>query len=404
MSDITWSSPCPHVYIYKYIIRSTPILWALLPASSSSLPLSGSPTGTRLSARRRDQLAVLANLYPKKGKITITNVAPEFGVCITPVWFGIHDGTFDTYNGGDPLAPEFVPLVEDGMPSQVSELFTASSGAVVDGVVGSGPLCSGDTATFNFDLPPHPANETLYFSYATMIIPSNDAWASNGNPMAYPVMSVDGEFQPFSVTVLGTDVIDAGTELNDELPSNTPFLGMSEPGTGVDTPEGPYNQDHGGFNPVGSGGILDDERFINADFTADGYEIFTISVTEDGDGHGHDDEDDGHGHGECAEMEQMHEAENACVEANGCSGCEDVDFGDDCAANKQEHCAEISCCPACEEEIRAAFGCEHGAECGDDLGTCEDGGEGGPTSSGTKTSMALCSFAAFLLGSIALAN
>ena len=384
---VGWNS-CPFLFCYNVqctqnsphfsyrtcpLIRSTFLLWALLPVSSF---------GT---------------------KIKITNIAPEFGVCITPVWFGIHDGTFDTYNGGDPLAPEFVPLVEDGMSSQVSELFTGSSGAVVDGLVGSAPLCPGDTATVDVDVPS--SGETLYFSYATMIVPSNDAWASNGNPMAYPVMAVDGEIQPFSVTVLGTDVIDAGTELNDEIPANTPLLGMSVPGTGVDTPEGPYNQDHGGFNPVGSGGILDDERFINADFTADGYEIFTISVTEDDDdGHGHDDEDDGHGHGECAEMEQMHEAENACVEANGCSDCEDVDFGDDCAANKQEHCAEISCCPACEKEIRAAFGCEHGAECGDDLGTCEDGGKGDPTSSGTKTSMAFCTFAAFLLGVLALAN
>ena len=101
------------------------------------------------------------------------------------------------------------------------------------------------------------------------------------------------------------------------------------------------------------------------------------------------------GHGECAEMEQMHEAENVCVEVNGCTGCEDVDFGDDCAANKQEHCAEISCCPACEKEIRAAFGCEHGAECGDDLGTCEDGGMGDSTSSGAVASMAFTTFAAF---------
>ena len=365
----------PFAYRTCALIRSTFLLWAFLPASSF---------GT---------------------KIKITNIAPEFGVCITPVWFGIHDGTFDTYNGGDPLEPEYVPLVEDGMSSQVSELFKASSGAVVDGVVGSAPLCPGDTATVDVDV--LSSGETLYFSYATMIVPSNDAWASNGNPMAYPLTVVDGKFQPLDVTVLGTDVIDAGTELNDELPENTPLLGMSEPGTGVDTPEGPYNQDHGGFNPVGSGGILDDERYVNADFTADGYEIFTISVTMDD---GHDDEDNGHGHGDedghsdCPEMGQMHEAMNACVEANGCTGCEDVDFGDDCAANKEGHCAEIECCPVCEEEIRAGYGCEHGDKCGDDLGTCEDGGMGGPTSSGTVASMVFCTFAAFLLGVLALAN
>ena len=66
---------------------------------------------------------------------------------------------------------------------------------------------------------------------------------------------------------------------------------------------------------------------------------------------------------------ETEEAEVSCKQSNGCEACTDFHFGDDCAANGEEHCAEISCCPACESEIRAMFACEHGQACGTEL-TC----------------------------------
>ena len=83
------------------------------------------------------------------------------------------------------------------------------------------------------------------------------------------------------------------------------------------------------------------------------------------------------------------DTESACVEANECTNCQDFDFGDDCDANKKEHCEEIKCCAACEEEIRAMFGCEHGAVCGEDLGTCDNEDAGDTTSSACSVSIAL---------------
>ena len=73
--------------------------------------------------------------------------------------------------------------------------------------------------------------------------------------------------------------------------------------------------------------------------------------------------------GERACDAETEEAEVSCKQSNGCEACTDFHFGDDCAANGQEHCAEISCCPACESEIRAMFACEHGEACGTEL-TC----------------------------------
>ena len=62
-------------------------------------------------------------------------------------------------------------------------------------------------------------------------------------------------------------------------------------------------------------------------------------------------------------------AETTCKSDNACTECSDFNFGDDCASNQREHCAEIECCPTCETEIRSMFACEHGATCGEGL-TC----------------------------------
>ena len=62
-------------------------------------------------------------------------------------------------------------------------------------------------------------------------------------------------------------------------------------------------------------------------------------------------------------------AESTCKSDNACTECSDFNFGDDCASNQREHCAEIECCPTCETEIRSMFACEHGATCGEGL-TC----------------------------------
>ena len=65
-------------------------------------------------------------------------------------------------------------------------------------------------------------------------------------------------------------------------------------------------------------------------------------------------------------------AESSCKDTNGCVGCSDFNFGDDCDSNTREHCAEIECCPVCEAEIRAMFACEHGTSCGEEFTCCGD--------------------------------
>ena len=98
--------------------------------------------------------------------------------------------------------------------------------------------------------------------------------------MEHLFFSAGGMIQDVEICVLGDELLDAGSEVNDEIPMNTAFFGQTVDGTGVD--QGGVIQLHPGFLPAGSGGILDSAMFSNADFTVSGYKVLTICVALEG--------------------------------------------------------------------------------------------------------------------------
>ena len=118
---------------------------------------------------------------------------------------------------------------------------------------------------------------TNFLSFASMIDPSNDGFIGNDNPTQIPIFDEQGNFIGADFIVLGTEVWDAGTEVNDESPESIPYTldvifdGEEENGT---------VQTHPGFLEVGNGGILDQPESANADFTEPDYQIARITITE----------------------------------------------------------------------------------------------------------------------------
>lgn len=211
--------------------------------------------------------------------VQIQNLSPVNGTFLTPVWVGFHNGGFDLYDLGAPASLELERIAEDGNTGPLMDAFMLSGAGTVQGTIASDtgipPLAPGETATMQFTLDPNSA-QSRYFSYASMIIPSNDAFIANGNPTAHPVFDDQGNFIGADFLVLGSVVRDAGTEVNTELPEHTAFFGQMEPDTGID--ENGVVHTHPGFLPPGSGGILDDPMFASADFTADGYVVARITI------------------------------------------------------------------------------------------------------------------------------
>ncbi|WP_439343073.1 spondin domain-containing protein [Vacuolonema iberomarrocanum] len=210
--------------------------------------------------------------------VSVENLSPENGTLLTPVWFGFHDGGFDTYDRGRPSSPGLESLAEDGATDLISQEFDLAGFGTVQGTIlgtegAPGPIDSGEEATFTVQLDPNDPG-SRFFNYASMIIPSNDFFIANGNEQAHPIFDEAGNFIGADFIVFGSNVLDAGTEVNDEIPGNTAFFGQMAPNTGED--ENGVITLAEGFIPDGP--ILSDPRFSNGDFTAEGYQVAQIQV------------------------------------------------------------------------------------------------------------------------------
>ncbi|MCC5637789.1 spondin domain-containing protein [Nostoc sp. CHAB 5844] len=251
-------------------------------------------------------------------QVSVENLAPQYGQALAPVWFGFHDGRFDPFQAGQ-AAPVYIEHVaENGFtgdahgripadfftdlaaagtdfsrfpspPDSIAGTFAASesgqNGGYQDIVFSNrrgdpyfAAHIPGETLTtrFNVDLD---ANRNRFFSYAGMVGWSNDAFIGNDN--AIEVFDAQGNFIGADFVVLGNQVWDAGTEVNDEDYVHVPFAARNL-FTGI--AETNVVRRHSGLRPPGTGGIVDfqfngEGITANADFTAPGYQIARIKVT-----------------------------------------------------------------------------------------------------------------------------
>ena len=251
------------------------------PQSSSAADVLRS--GLRWSALLGSLVLLSAPVLAVQVAVTIRNTAPANGLwAVNPLVF-VHNGSFDAFTAGAPSSAAVEAAAEDGNPGPLRSAFTA---AQPNGLVAliEGPFAPGQTITQIFDL--DPANPShRYLSYLAMIIPSNDGFWGNDSPTAYPLFTAQGAFVPRTITVLGANVWDAGTEANDELPATTAFLAQAAPNTG--TPENGVVAIHPGFRLAGGGGILDATSspmgspltFTAANFKQPGYMVAEITVS-----------------------------------------------------------------------------------------------------------------------------
>ncbi len=208
-------------------------------------------------------------------QIRITALSPMLGTALTPMWLGVHDGTFRIFTAGDAASAGLEALAEDGNTAVLAATFGSAGFTTQHTLPGpTGVLLGGESATHQFVLdagnPMH-----RYLSYASMLVPSNDAFIATMNPTARDLTDGMGSFRNFSFVVMGSQVWDAGTEVNDELEATTAFFGQTMPNTGVD--ENGVIALHQGFDPTGR--ILTSDRFQDGDFTQAGYQVVRFDVS-----------------------------------------------------------------------------------------------------------------------------
>lgn len=202
-------------------------------------------------------------------RVEITNNAPVGGVALTPAWVGFHSGSFDSYNGGLPAQPGLESIAEDGSTALISAQFNdfnATTGGYtyigpgpsdalvrtndlrdeyrVDGTLvdddATPPILPGESISHDFNIRIDGSNR--YFSYVSMVLPTNDFFVANGDPLAHDLMSLYDGSGSISFNIGGNNasaVNDAGTEAESYLTSAANGLFGLAGGQGApDTPAG----------------------------------------------------------------------------------------------------------------------------------------------------------------------
>ncbi len=241
--------------------------------------------------------AVAAPASAVNVNVTVENLSCDDGLFLTPVWVGFHGGAFNLYDLGQPASPGLERLAEDGNNGPLGGEFNAADpNGVADVILGPGGMLGDDAGEPPVIDPGETTSKVInvdpilnrYFSFASMVIPSNDAFIGNGDPLAHALFDAGGNpTGPVSILILGADVRDAGTETNTEM--DAAFINQAAADAGV--PENGNVHTHLGFidsfaNPGGTAIILGGSNGLGAnfdataaDFSRPGYELARITLT-----------------------------------------------------------------------------------------------------------------------------
>ncbi|MDB4713220.1 spondin domain-containing protein [bacterium] len=175
--------------------------------------------------------AILAPAASNAAALHITVEAPS-NVGLAPALLSFHDGSNDFFDTGSTASAGLEALAEVGDTSTLQSSLTTGDNLTI---LGPGPCPftpgSSNSAVFNN------ADTNTSFSFAAMVLPSNDWFIGNNN--ALDISSLISGGIGTSLTFEFGRVYDAGTELEDFLfsPGNT-IIGidtMATPGGGTST-------------------------------------------------------------------------------------------------------------------------------------------------------------------------
>jgi len=208
-------------------------------------------------------IASFAHAEVVQVRVTVENLSPVNSISFAPLRLGFHNGTYDPFDAGAVATPAIISIAEGGSGSQFFPAFeTAQPDAVLGTVVPdpAGPLLPGATGTAVFTID---SEVNGFFTFGSMVVPSNDYFIGNDSPMAYPLFNRSGAFVPTVIMQHGADIWDAGSEL-DGIFGAAFLMGSS-------------NDDH-----IDEGGVVtldfNDLSVFNGATTAAGY-IFDLQLT-----------------------------------------------------------------------------------------------------------------------------
>ncbi len=175
-------------------------------------------------------LATVSTARAIQVRITVENLAPANSVSLAPLRFGFGTGVFDSFDNDQvafPLgAPDIsqAPIVTIAEGGSGSTWFPAFQAAEPNADLGSvfnpsfPPITPGEINSTIIDVDP----TNRFFTFGTMVVPSNDHFLGNANPTAFEIFDAGGNLLLTSITEDASRIWDAGSET--ENPANAAFL------------------------------------------------------------------------------------------------------------------------------------------------------------------------------------
>lgn len=178
------------------------------------------PQAARLLATATTALAAAgAQAVTTQVTVSVINLAPAHSVAVAPLHLAFNNGSYDAFDLGATPTPAIVSVAEGGLGVAWHAAFGAADPGAVRGTIGT-PRTPGQTASgsFSVDTAVNP-----YFTFAAMVVPSNDFFLGNDSPTAYRLFDAAGQLQISSITVRARSLWDAGSEIHD--PAAAAFVG-----------------------------------------------------------------------------------------------------------------------------------------------------------------------------------
>jgi hypothetical protein len=154
--------------------------------------------------------------------ITVQNLAAPNSVSFAPLHFGVHNGTFDAFDIGTAAGAGIISVAEGGSGTVWQSDFAAAEPMATRGTVG-GLLQPGEMRSLSVMVD---TTMNQNFTFASMVVPSNDFFIGNDSPTEYRIFDAAGNLLIGSIGVKASEIWDAGSEVFD--PAAAAFVGNND--------------------------------------------------------------------------------------------------------------------------------------------------------------------------------
>ncbi|QJR37897.1 spondin domain-containing protein [Gemmatimonas groenlandica] len=153
-------------------------------------------------------LAAPASAQQQQVTVTVRNLAPTNSISFAPTHLGFHRGVFDAFNDGQTPGAGIISVAEGGAGDVWQSDFALADPTAVRGTIGMA-LLPGQSRSQSFLV-----NSALnpFFSFASMVVPSNDFFVGNDNPQAFRLFDAMGNLLINRITQTSSQIWDAGSE------------------------------------------------------------------------------------------------------------------------------------------------------------------------------------------------